>query len=135
MRKIYLFITLFIATLIILPYYTEYIILAEDQTSIQENPVIDNLNTIKKKHDNDYNSGIYNNNKKDYVKGWIDEDIDYHKKVIKLKSDYREWALNKISKGETVNFNEYISLKSYSKTEKEILLDYHNKHFNKLFKK
>jgi hypothetical protein len=84
---------------------------------------------IKKEHNKDFNKGVYKDEKKDYVKKWISEDINYQKRIIKLKSDYREWATERQSAGKEVIFKEYEPLKSITAAEKEILLEYHNKLF------
>ncbi len=84
---------------------------------------------IKKEHNKDFKKGAYKDGKKDYVKKWIDEDISYQKRVIKLKSDYREWAIERQSAGKEVIFMEYEPVKNLTTAEKEILLEYHNNFF------
>ncbi len=84
---------------------------------------------IKKEHNKDFKKGVYKDEKKDYVKKWISEDINYQKRIIKLKSDYRAWANERQSAGKEVIFKEYEPLKSLTAAEKEILLEYHNKLF------
>lgn len=106
--------------------------LSEDNT-IEKNPkdqkVTERYDEIKKKQNKDYKTGAFDDNKKDYVKKWINEDINYHKRVIKLKSDYLSWAKEKISKNNEVNYYEYEPLKDLSEAEKKILLEYHNSLF------
>jgi hypothetical protein len=91
--------------------------------------VDESYETIKESHKNEYKSGVYKDTKKDYVRGWINQDINYQKTVNKLISDYRNWAGGRIQRKEEVNYDEYISLKKYTDAEKSILLDYHNRHY------
>jgi hypothetical protein len=84
---------------------------------------------IRREHNKDYQKGVYKDEKKDYVKKWIDDDINYQKRVIKLKSDYRAWAAEKRSAGREVIFKEYEPLENLTAAEKEILLEYHNNLF------
>lgn len=105
---------------------------AEDNTiekKPQDQKVTERYDEIKKKQNKDYKTGAYDDNKKDYVKKWISDDINYHKRVIKLKSDYLSWAKEKISKNNEVNYYEYEPLKDLSEAEKKILLEYHNSLF------
>lgn len=105
---------------------------AEDNTiekKSQDQKVTERYDEIKKKQNKDYKTGVYDDNKKDYVKKWISDDINYHKRVIKLKSDYLSWAKEKISKNNEVNYYEYEPLKDLSEAEKKILLEYHNSLF------
>jgi hypothetical protein len=90
---------------------------------------------IKKNKDKEYKKGAYNDEKKDVVNNWIGEDINYQKRVIKLKSDYRAWAEKKISAKEDVIFKDYEPLKTLSRNEKQVLQEYHNKLFGKEVKK
>lgn len=107
-----------------------------EESKPQEPQVRERYDEIKKKQNKDYKTGVYNDNKKDYVKNWINEDINYHKRVIKLKSDYLSWAKEQISKKEEVNFYDYESLNNLTDAEKKILLEYHNSLFgNKKDKK
>jgi hypothetical protein len=84
---------------------------------------------IKKEHNKDFQKGVYNDEKKDYVKKWIDDDINYQKRIIKLKSDYRAWAMERQSAGREVIFKEYEPLKSLTAAERETLQEYHNNLF------
>ncbi len=90
---------------------------------------------IKKNKEKEYNKGVYNDDKKDYVNNWIGEDINYQKRVIKLKRDYRVWAEGKISRKEEVIFMDYEPLRTLTRVEKQILLEYHNKLLGKDEKK
>jgi hypothetical protein len=84
---------------------------------------------IKKEHNKDFKKGVYKDEKKDYVNKWISEDINYQKRVIKLKSDYRAWANERQTAGKEIIFNKYEPLKNLTAAEKEILLEYHNRLF------
>jgi hypothetical protein len=84
---------------------------------------------IKKEHNKDFQKGVYNDEKKDYVKKWIDDDINYQKRIIKLKSDYRAWAMERQSQNKEVVFREYEPLKSLTAAERDTLLEYHNNLF------
>jgi hypothetical protein len=86
---------------------------------------------IKKTKDKEFKKGAYNDEKKDVVNNWIGEDINYQKRVIKLKSDYRAWAEKKVSAKEEVIFTDYEPLKNLTRVEKQVLQEYHNKLFGK----
>ena len=80
---------------------------------------------IKREQKREYKKGVYNDTKKDYVNHWIGNDINYQKKAIKLKKEYREWATDKISKKQEVRFKDYEPLKKMTRVEKQILYEYH----------
>lgn len=105
---------------------------AEDNTiekQPQDQKVTERYDEIKKKQNKDYKTGAYDDNKKDYVKKWISDDINYHKRVIKLKNDYLTWAKDRVSNNNEVIFYKYEPLKDISDAEKKILLEYHNSLF------
>jgi hypothetical protein len=120
------FISILILSIIIFIFNTSFA-LNNEETEPQKQ--YQKYEDIKKEHSKDFNKGVYKDEKKDYVKKWISEDINYQKRIIKLKSDYLAWANERQSAGKEVIFKEYEPLKSLTAAEKEILSEYHNKHF------
>ena len=102
---------------------------AEDSGETEAQKQYRRYEDIQKKHDRDFKKGLYNDEKKDYLNKSLSEDIDYQKRIIKLKSDYRTWGIERQKSGKAVIFNEYEPLKNISTAEKGILLEYHNKIF------
>lgn len=96
-----------------------------EQNNTEKQYKLQRYEDIKKEQKKEYKKGVYNDEKKDYVNDWIGKDINYQKKVIKLKKEYREWAADKISKKQEVRFRDYEPLKSMTRVEKQILYEYH----------
>ncbi|MFH0975360.1 MAG: hypothetical protein V1874_06220 [Spirochaetota bacterium] len=125
MRRIRKYLTLLF---IILLYFNNQLS-ADNEDNGEPQKQYKHYEDIKRKQNQDFKKGIYKDEKKDYVKKWISEDINYQKRVIQLKNDYLTWAKQRINAGKEVKFNEYEGLKNLSKTEKEVLWEYHNSHF------
>jgi|GEM_PF-5826201 len=118
MKKLYVLLTLIICS----P--------ALDAADQPEKPITRDYHSIKKEQAKDYRSGV-DESEKDRVKEWFTEDIDYYERLIKLKSDYRDWAMDKINENQEVKFSAYIDGKNFTVKEKEILYDYHLRLFSR----
>ncbi|MBN2403194.1 MAG: hypothetical protein JXN64_12440 [Spirochaetes bacterium] len=102
---------------------------ALDEESKEPDRQYQHYEDIKRKQNRDYKKGVYKDEKKDYVNKWISEDINYQKRVIKLKSDYVAWANERQAAGKEIIFREYEPLKNFTAAEKEILWEYHNRFY------
>ncbi|PKL35342.1 MAG: hypothetical protein CVV44_21250 [Spirochaetae bacterium HGW-Spirochaetae-1] len=103
---------------------------ALDAADQPEKPITRDYHSIKKEQAKDYRSGV-DESEKDRVKEWFTEDIDYYERLIKLKSDYRDWAMDKINENQEVKFSAYTDGKNFTAKEKEILYDYHLRLFSR----
>ncbi|MBN2040920.1 MAG: hypothetical protein JW864_12825 [Spirochaetes bacterium] len=104
---------------------------AAEEKSTKEEYKLQQYEEIKKEQKKEFKRGVYKSTKKDYVNDWIGKDINYQKKVIKLKKDYRDWVIDKIKNKQSVRFKDYEPLKLMTRVEKQILSEYHNMLFEK----